>query len=56
MVDWPERAVFKLPVSEKVPLDTRGSLYAELGDWLPVVCWGIIVGAWVLGRLRRTST
>jgi apolipoprotein N-acyltransferase len=42
-------------VSEKVPIDTRSSLYAELGDWLPVVCWGIIVSSWVLGRLRRTS-
>ena len=32
-----------------VPLDTRGSLYAMLGDWVPLLCWlGIACG--LLGR------
>jgi apolipoprotein N-acyltransferase len=37
-------------VSEKVPIDTRSSLYAELGDWLPALCWLAIVLLWFLRR------
>jgi apolipoprotein N-acyltransferase len=39
-----------------VPLDDRSSLYAELGDWLPAACWGLVgLGlAWgVTARLLR---
>ena len=32
-----------------VPMDSRGSLYALLGDWVPLLCWiGIVCG--LLGR------
>jgi apolipoprotein N-acyltransferase len=32
-------------VSAAVPIDTRTSLYARLGDWLPAVCWvALLVG------------
>jgi apolipoprotein N-acyltransferase len=34
-------------ISAAVPLDTRTSLYARLGDWLPWSCWGVLlVGCW----------
>ncbi|HEY1378168.1 MAG TPA: apolipoprotein N-acyltransferase [Gemmataceae bacterium] len=34
-------------VTAAVPLDTRTSLYARLGDWLPWTCWGVVlVGCW----------
>jgi apolipoprotein N-acyltransferase len=36
-------------ISAAVPLDTRTSLYARLGDWLPMSCWGVIL----VGCLRR---
>jgi apolipoprotein N-acyltransferase len=29
-------------VSAAVPIDTRASLYARLGDWLPVGCWVVL--------------
>jgi apolipoprotein N-acyltransferase len=39
-------------ISEKVPIDTRWSPYAEFGDWVPALCWGIIVVRWVFGRKK----
>jgi apolipoprotein N-acyltransferase len=36
-----------------VRLDTRGSPYAYLGDWVPAVCWaGVLLGLFA-GRVRR---
>ncbi len=35
-------------VTATVPLDTRASVYARLGDWLPWTCWGLLlVGCWL---------
>ena len=39
-------------VRSDVPLDRRGSLYAAAGDWVPVLCWGLIVAGLVTLRLR----
>jgi apolipoprotein N-acyltransferase len=30
-------------VGAAVPLDTRSSVYARLGDWLPWGCWGLLL-------------
>ena len=36
-----------------VPIDTRITLYARFGDWLPVTAWLVFLGAVVLGIVRR---
>lgn len=36
-----------------VPIDRRRSLYAWWGDWLPVLCWLLVIGAWWRQRRRR---
>ncbi len=40
-------------VMRKMPIDTRGSYYADLGDWLPAMCWGLILLGWIMGAARR---
>lgn len=37
-----------------VPLDTRSSLYARYGDWLPWSCWAILGMGLVWGLVRRS--
>lgn len=36
-----------------VPLDTRGSVYAAVGDWVPLLCWTGLVSGLVTGRWMR---
>jgi apolipoprotein N-acyltransferase len=36
-----------------VPIDTRTTLYARLGDWLPLVGWLVVFGGFVRGFARR---
>lgn len=36
-----------------VPIDSRKSEYARLGDWLPWSCWIVLAGAFVLAYLPR---
>lgn len=36
-----------------VPIDTRVSLYALYGDWLPGLCWALIGGLLVYAYVRR---
>lgn len=38
-----------------VPLDSRQSLYAQWGDWLPWTCWSLLAVGLVLARFRRVS-
>jgi apolipoprotein N-acyltransferase len=38
-----------------VPVDTRTTLYARLGDWLPLAGWAIILGGFVRGCFRRRA-
>jgi apolipoprotein N-acyltransferase len=43
-------------VSVEVPIDTRESLYAKLGDWVPAACWAGLVAGLVVLRVRKKST
>jgi apolipoprotein N-acyltransferase len=36
----------------RIPLDTRSSLYARLGDWVPGVCWCVLLAGCGLALLR----
>src|SRR5262245_4098423 len=38
-----------------VPIDTRTTLYARFGDWLPVLGWVVVFGGFVLGSRRRKT-
>lgn len=40
-------------VSAEVPVDRRGSAYAERGDWLPAAGWVLILVGLVFGRRPR---
>ncbi|MBA4188433.1 MAG: apolipoprotein N-acyltransferase [Planctomycetaceae bacterium] len=42
-------------VSEVVPLDTRGSWYAVLGDAVPGVCWLVVVVSFVLAWRKKAA-
>ncbi len=42
-------------VSAIVPIDTRPSWYARIGDWLPAACWMAIALGCVLAQFRTRS-
>jgi len=65
---WKITGAEELPVAEwasykktagvllaQVPIDNRGSFYAVAGDWLPIGCGGLVLGAiaWSMARRRR---
>jgi apolipoprotein N-acyltransferase len=56
---WGEFIQAKGVLFAKVPIDDRPSLYARLGDWLPLACW-MTIGAGMLAGLcwpaRRAET
>ena len=60
--DWSKSKKVDAVVTAAVPLDTRGSLYATYGDWVPAACWlvalvGVIAGrVWRLGRGAPQAT
>jgi apolipoprotein N-acyltransferase len=39
-------------VTTAIPLDSRSSIYAMLGDWLPALCLGLFVGGMVMGKKK----
>ena len=41
-------------VRAEVPIDTRGSVYAAVGDWVPGLCWLLLVVAHFAARRART--
>jgi apolipoprotein N-acyltransferase len=43
-------------VTAAVPLDARAPLYAQLGDWLPALCWAVAGVALAAGFVRRRLT
>jgi apolipoprotein N-acyltransferase len=42
-------------VNAAVTIDSRGSLYATLGDWLPALCWLTLVVGLVILKLRKPA-
>jgi apolipoprotein N-acyltransferase len=40
---WAESHSVTGVINATVPLDSRTSLYARLGDWLPWSCWGLLL-------------
>jgi apolipoprotein N-acyltransferase len=50
---WGASKAVEAVVRGAVPLDERSSLYARLGDWLPLACWGVLVLGILLPRFGR---
>jgi apolipoprotein N-acyltransferase len=53
--DWADSKKKTGTVVTDVPIDTRGSVYAAVGDWVPLLCWaGIAAGLVQVWRVRRS--
>jgi apolipoprotein N-acyltransferase len=52
--EWSQSKKTEAVVTARVPLDTRTSRYAQLGDWLPAACWLAVFSAIVCGWVCRT--
>ena len=53
--DWSKSKATTAVVRGEVPIGDRTTVYARLGDWVPVVCWVVITAGLVLGRVRRSK-
>lgn len=51
---WAESKKVEGVVSAAVPIDSRTSLYATLGDWVPALCWLVALLGAIAGLVRRT--
>ena len=49
---WAKSKKVDAVVRMVVPIDTRVTWYARLGDWLPAACWALIAVGVVLARFR----
>lgn len=52
---WAKSKKVEAVVRGVVPIDTRTTLYARFGDWLPLMGWAVILGGFVLGFFRRRN-
>lgn len=50
---WAASKQVEAVVRGVVPIDARDSWYARFGDWLPVLCWFVLLGGSVCGWRRR---
>jgi len=53
---WAESKKVSAVVRGAVPLGTGTTLYARLGDWLPLSCWAVVLLGIVRGLLVRRRT
>jgi apolipoprotein N-acyltransferase len=53
--DWGKSKKVEAVVTAAVPIDSRESLYATLGDWVPAVCWLAALVAVVLSSVFVAS-
>ena len=52
--EWADSKKKTGTVVTDVPIDTRGSVYAAVGDWVPLLCWaGIAAGLVQAWRVRK---
>jgi apolipoprotein N-acyltransferase len=51
--DWKSSKRIDGTVTDKVPLGTKLTWYAKLGDWFPITCWLTIVVMWYLAMPRK---
>jgi apolipoprotein N-acyltransferase len=54
--DWGKSKKVDAVVTAVVPLDTRASWYAALGDWVPAGCWLAALAGVVAARVRRKAS
>ena len=50
---WGTSKKMEAVLTAVVPIDSRVSWYARLGDWLPAACWGLLVAGHFLAVWRR---
>ncbi len=53
--DWSKGKATTAIVRGEVPIETRSTVYAALGDWVPTLCWVAITAGLVATRLRKSS-
>jgi apolipoprotein N-acyltransferase len=53
--DWQWFKKVQGVLTATIPIDDRGSLYAQWGDWLPSGCWLIVAGGLFWGRFRSAK-
>jgi apolipoprotein N-acyltransferase len=51
--DWADSKNFSRAMVVDIPLDGRGSPYAAVGDWVPLLCWVGMIAGFVTLRLTR---
>lgn len=51
--DWADSKRFSRAMVVDLPLDGRGSPYAAVGDWVPLLCWVGMIAGFVTLRLAR---
>jgi len=52
LANWSKGKATTAIVRGEVPIETRESLYATFGDWVPTLCWCAITAGLIVGRLR----
>lgn len=53
---WAQSKKIEAVVRARVPIDSRSTLYARFGDWLPLLGWAVVVGVFIRGFFRRRNT
>jgi apolipoprotein N-acyltransferase len=53
---WSDSKKMEAVVSAVVPIDGRNSWYSRLGDWIPGVCWVLLIVVIAISRLRNAPT
>jgi apolipoprotein N-acyltransferase len=54
---WAESKKIAAVVTARIPIDSRSSFYVRMGDWLPWLCWFMMLGGllWGLMPQRRDN-
>ena len=54
--DWSKGKATTAIVRGEVPIETRSTVYAALGDWVPTTCWVAITAGLIFGLRRKPAT